>query len=293
SNLVCMHTLRTSTVSKTPDRDDFYKNREYLLQWPMDINIINNHTLHKWYLVDAGKVTRITGILTKGDLIDKACWVKAFNIRYSKDGISWKIYKDSIDKHFKEFQGNFDSLTERVHFLNVPFNARFVYVYPTRWNNLPLMKINLRGCELLGKRQVRKADQNTTLQANEAYQSQTVNFNMQAENEINQITIVYKLGNVDDLSRWSTRNCCVAVYMDLKQPTLSFHSHSNVNYRERSNRELCAIVCFRKLYENRPKINVSCLSNFRFIKRFTARSMNKSCFNNKNWISIEQLYIQF
>lgn len=52
---------------------------------------------------------------------------------------------------FQEFGGNSDSETERYHYLNTPFIARFIRFNPTKWHRHIAMRAGLLGCPHLGK----------------------------------------------------------------------------------------------------------------------------------------------
>ena len=47
---------------------------------------------------------------------------------------------------FQIFNGNFDKALERIHYLNLPFTARFVRFIPKEWNNRLSMRAGLLGC---------------------------------------------------------------------------------------------------------------------------------------------------
>jgi len=50
----------------------------------------------------------------------------------------------------QEFGGNSDKNIERYHFLNSPFVARFIRIYPVGWSNKISMRAGLLGCPYSG-----------------------------------------------------------------------------------------------------------------------------------------------
>ena len=52
-----------------------------------------------------------------------------------------------ISRHFSQiFSGNYDKSLERIHYLNLPFTARYVRFIPKEWNNRLSMRAGLLGC---------------------------------------------------------------------------------------------------------------------------------------------------
>jgi len=52
---------------------------------------------------------------------------------------------------WQEFGGNSDKNIERFHFLNSPFVARFVRIYPVAWSNKICLRAGLLGCPYTGQ----------------------------------------------------------------------------------------------------------------------------------------------
>ncbi|BFZ16140.1 hypothetical protein BsWGS_19179 [Bradybaena similaris] len=132
----------------------------------------------QWLQVDVGPPTLITGIIVKGrgDTLRKH-WVQRFKIAYSNDTRLWYSYKDAHhldpksrwlwspslnttsshlipDKYSESgllFGGNHDKDTERVHFLNSPFVARYVRFQPVEWQGKISMRAGLLGCPFTGE----------------------------------------------------------------------------------------------------------------------------------------------
>lgn len=50
----------------------------------------------------------------------------------------------------QEFGGNSDKNSPRIHYLNLPFVARYVRFHPTKWNFQIAMRAGLIGCPYAG-----------------------------------------------------------------------------------------------------------------------------------------------
>ncbi|XP_076341698.1 lactadherin-like isoform X2 [Tachypleus tridentatus] len=103
--------------------------------------------VNQWLQVDLGPPTTITGITTKGrgDGYRKH-WVTFYVISYSNDSLNWNFYKDDNHLDPKVFGGNMDKNTERRHYFNQIFVARYVRIHPTAWNKRSSMRVGLIGC---------------------------------------------------------------------------------------------------------------------------------------------------
>ncbi|KAK3581559.1 hypothetical protein CHS0354_031901 [Potamilus streckersoni] len=101
----------------------------------------------QWLQIDIGPPTLVTGIITKGRADGmKKHWVKRFSLSYSNDSNVWYKYKDAHHMDPKIFGGNNDKNTERTHYLNSPFVARYIRFHPLEWNKKISMRIGLLGC---------------------------------------------------------------------------------------------------------------------------------------------------
>ncbi|XP_064477173.1 lactadherin-like [Ornithodoros turicata] len=102
---------------------------------------------NQWVQVDLGPPTRVTGVATRGrgDSRRKQ-WVTAYRLAYSNDSMRWFHYKDDNHLDPKEFGGNMDRDTERRHYLNAPFVARYVRFQPTSWKRRAAMRVAVIGC---------------------------------------------------------------------------------------------------------------------------------------------------
>ncbi|XP_060555094.1 lactadherin-like isoform X1 [Ruditapes philippinarum] len=132
----------------------------------------------QWLQIDIGPPTLVTAVITKGRGDSKRShWVKRFMLSYSNDSSVWYKYKDAHhldpknewlwtptynastsqlipDQYTDEgliFGGNSDKDTERIHYLNAPFVARFIRFYPIEWNKKIAMRVGLLGCPFKGK----------------------------------------------------------------------------------------------------------------------------------------------
>ncbi|KAL7675532.1 hypothetical protein ACOME3_001801 [Neoechinorhynchus agilis] len=98
-----------------------------------------------WIQIDVGYPSTVNAIVTKGKSDFEDIWVTKYIVAYSNDSRSWNFVTASSSKP-RVFSGNFDSHSERVHFLNEPLLARFIRFYPVNWNELPGMRIGVFGC---------------------------------------------------------------------------------------------------------------------------------------------------
>jgi len=106
----------------------------------------------QWLQIDIGPPTLVTGVITKGrGDSTRSHWVKRFLVSYSNDTENWEPYKDAHHLDPKIFGGNNDKTTERIHYLNAPFVARFVRFFPIEWNKKIAMRIGLIGCNFNGE----------------------------------------------------------------------------------------------------------------------------------------------
>ncbi|KAF8794103.1 Lactadherin like protein [Argiope bruennichi] len=105
--------------------------------------------MRQWLQIDLGPPTRVTGVVTKGrgDSRRKQ-WVTSFALSYSNSTNHWHYYKDDNLVSPKEFGGNMDKNTERRHYFNQPFTARYVRVHPMTWRGRVSMRLGLIGCQL-------------------------------------------------------------------------------------------------------------------------------------------------
>ncbi|XP_050712876.1 lactadherin-like isoform X1 [Eriocheir sinensis] len=106
---------------------------------------------HQWLQWDLGPPHLVTGVVTRGrGDTGRNHWVKAYTLTYSNDSKVWFTYKDGnhLDTKVsdKVFGGNLDKHTERRHYLNSPFKARYVRLHPQRWRKSIALRAALIGC---------------------------------------------------------------------------------------------------------------------------------------------------
>ncbi|XP_069674564.1 lactadherin-like isoform X2 [Periplaneta americana] len=107
---------------------------------------------HQWLQFDLGPATQVTGILTKGRADTKRRqWVTSYTVSYSNDSVVWFVYKDGNQLGPKVFAGNMDKSTERHHYLNHPFTARYVRINPITWHHTIALRAGLTGCPHTGE----------------------------------------------------------------------------------------------------------------------------------------------
>jgi len=59
-------------------------------------------------------------------------------------------YDNDVCYVSQEFGGNSDKSIERYQFLNSPFVARYIRIYPVGWSNKISMRAGLLGCPYTG-----------------------------------------------------------------------------------------------------------------------------------------------
>ncbi|KAJ9589084.1 hypothetical protein L9F63_017629 [Diploptera punctata] len=107
---------------------------------------------HQWLQFDLGPATVVTGILTKGRADSKRRqWITSYTVSYSNDSVVWFTYKDGNQLGGKVFGGNMDKSTERHHYLNHPFTARYVRINPITWHHAIALRAGLTGCPHTGE----------------------------------------------------------------------------------------------------------------------------------------------
>ncbi|KAF2354673.1 Coagulation factor 5/8 C-terminal domain [Trinorchestia longiramus] len=73
-------------------------------------------------------------------------WVQSYTLTYSNDTVIWYTYKDTNHLDAKVFMGNLDKDTERRHYLNEAFTARYVRLNPKHWHQAIALRAALLGC---------------------------------------------------------------------------------------------------------------------------------------------------
>uniref|UniRef100_A0A4Q8K6Y4 U47-Liphistoxin-Lth1b_1 n=1 Tax=Liphistius thaleban TaxID=1905330 RepID=A0A4Q8K6Y4_9ARAC len=106
---------------------------------------------NQWLQVDLGPPTLVTGMVTKGRGDGRhRHWVTSYTVTYSNDSLVWYYYRDGNQRELKEFGGNMDQNTDRRHYLNQPFVARYIRFQPIKWKKRVSMRIGVIGCPHTG-----------------------------------------------------------------------------------------------------------------------------------------------
>ncbi|UJR21404.1 hypothetical protein I4U23_024494 [Adineta vaga] len=101
----------------------------------------------QWLEFDLGHPSTVTSLITRGRAdTNQEQWVTKYRVSFSNDSRLWIYYKDKLQSEPKEFAGNNDPDSERIHFLNEPFFARHVRIHPTDWHNHVSMRAGILGC---------------------------------------------------------------------------------------------------------------------------------------------------
>ncbi|XP_050525527.1 hemocytin [Daktulosphaira vitifoliae] len=102
----------------------------------------------QWIQIDFTGPRIITGIESKGNPPTNSignAWIEAFKIVYSNDLINWnKILDSRADE--KIFTGNFDSDNAHKTYFDTPIRARYIRIYPEKWQNKPALRLEILGC---------------------------------------------------------------------------------------------------------------------------------------------------
>ncbi|CAF1070490.1 unnamed protein product [Rotaria sordida] len=101
----------------------------------------------QWLEFDLGHPSTVTSLITKGrGDTNQEQWVTKYKVSFSNDTRLWFYYKDKSQIEPKVFAGNNDRDSERIHFLNQPFFARYVRLHPIEWYNHVSMRAAILGC---------------------------------------------------------------------------------------------------------------------------------------------------
>ncbi|XP_069115531.1 uncharacterized protein [Argopecten irradians] len=108
-----------------------------------------NDDLSQYIQVKLDKVSRITGIITKGRGVSSGDTaqdvVTRFRILYSVDGKSFVPYGDETVTD-KFFSGNTDTCNPQTNWFSCPFTARYVRINPIAWKDHIGLRLELLGC---------------------------------------------------------------------------------------------------------------------------------------------------
>ncbi|XP_075237780.1 hemolectin [Lycorma delicatula] len=104
---------------------------------------------HEWIQFNWLGERTVTGIITKGGFtakpFRKEAWVETYKVAYSNDGKEWSYLTDSDFNH-QIFMGNFDAVTPHKNIFNLPVHSQFIRVYPVKWENDIVMRVEILGC---------------------------------------------------------------------------------------------------------------------------------------------------
>ncbi|KAM9320236.1 coagulation factor V [Gastrophryne carolinensis] len=110
-----------------------------------------NKSALPWIQVDLQKTFLISAIQTQGaSKYFSQYYVTEFFVVYSKDKRKWTAFKGNSTALHKLFQGNVDSSTIKENVFEPPIAARYIRIYPTKYNNKPTLRMELLGCEIQG-----------------------------------------------------------------------------------------------------------------------------------------------
>ncbi|CAF3609612.1 unnamed protein product [Rotaria socialis] len=101
----------------------------------------------QWLEFDLGHPSTVTSLITKGrGDTSQDQWVTKYKASFSNDTRLWLYYKEKSQIEPRVFAGNNDRDSERIHFLNEPFFARYVRLHPIEWHNHVSMRAAILGC---------------------------------------------------------------------------------------------------------------------------------------------------
>ncbi|XP_062390504.1 coagulation factor V-like isoform X2 [Sardina pilchardus] len=107
-----------------------------------------HNDMHQWLQIELKDVKKITGIITQGaKSLGTKMFVSAFILEHSKDGKRWTKYSSDLDYEASEFQGNTDNNDHKKNYIYPPIFAKFIRIFPRRWQNSITMRVELLGCD--------------------------------------------------------------------------------------------------------------------------------------------------
>ncbi|RLV76319.1 hypothetical protein DV515_00017104 [Chloebia gouldiae] len=111
-----------------------------------------------WLEVDTRRVTMFTGVITQGrdSQIQYGTWgwsgdvgddfVTSFYVGFSNDSQHWVMYSNGYEEMM--FYGNVDKDTPVLSEFPEPVVARYIRIYPQRWNGSLCLRLEVLGCPL-------------------------------------------------------------------------------------------------------------------------------------------------
>uniref|UniRef100_A0A8C3NP32 Adipocyte enhancer-binding protein 1 n=1 Tax=Geospiza parvula TaxID=87175 RepID=A0A8C3NP32_GEOPR len=100
-----------------------------------------------WLEVDTRRVTLFTGVVTQGrDSQIHDDFVTSFYVGFSNDSQHWVMYSNGYEEMM--FYGNVDKDTPVLSEFPEPVVARYIRIYPQRWNGSLCLRLEVLGCPL-------------------------------------------------------------------------------------------------------------------------------------------------
>ncbi|NXY34843.1 AEBP1 protein, partial [Pomatorhinus ruficollis] len=100
-----------------------------------------------WLEVDTRRITMFTGVITQGrDSQIHDDFVTSFYVGFSNDSQHWMMYSNGYEEMM--FYGNVDKDTPVLSEFPEPVVARYIRIYPQRWNGSLCLRLEVLGCPL-------------------------------------------------------------------------------------------------------------------------------------------------
>ncbi|XP_063276679.1 adipocyte enhancer-binding protein 1 isoform X3 [Prinia subflava] len=100
-----------------------------------------------WLEVDTRRITMFTGVITQGrDSHIHDDFVTSFYVGFSNDSQHWVMYSNGYEEMM--FYGNVDKDTPVLSEFPEPVVARYIRIYPQRWNGSLCLRLEVLGCPL-------------------------------------------------------------------------------------------------------------------------------------------------
>ncbi|KAM4756456.1 adipocyte enhancer-binding protein 1 isoform 2-T2 [Cyanocitta cristata] len=100
-----------------------------------------------WLEVDTRRITMFTGVITQGrDSQIHDDFVTSFYVGFSNDSQHWVMYSNGYEEMM--FYGNVDKDTPVLSEFPEPVVARYIRIYPQRWNGSLCLRLEVLGCPL-------------------------------------------------------------------------------------------------------------------------------------------------
>ncbi|XP_054373483.1 adipocyte enhancer-binding protein 1 [Molothrus ater] len=100
-----------------------------------------------WLEVDTRRITLFTGVITQGrDSQIHDDFVTSFYVGFSNDSQHWVMYSNGYEEMM--FYGNVDKDTPVLSEFPEPMVARYIRIYPQRWNGSLCLRLEVLGCPL-------------------------------------------------------------------------------------------------------------------------------------------------